>query len=165
MLLLSARGAVAAATEAIDQPGTYEPVVIGLDPAVYLKFDEIGGTSLGDSSGHGRSGMLMGTGATFGAAALAPNVGTTNKAVNLGSGAWIEIPHAAVDAALSFPSSQPWIGGRKIADVTVSIYFEPNSLPSGTTGTSSSRSRTRRRQAMPRATPKRIPSSPLRAPR
>jgi hypothetical protein len=131
MLLLSARGAVAAATEAIDQPGTYEPVVIGLDPAVYLKFDEIGGTSFGDSSGHGRTGLLMGTGAALGATALAPNVGTTNKAVDLGSGAWIEIPHAAVDVALSFPASQPWTGGRKVADVTVSIHFEPNSLPSG----------------------------------
>src|SRR5919106_5999821 len=135
MLLLSAHGAVAATTEAVDEPGTYEPVVAGLAPAVYLKFDEAGGTSFGDSSGNGRSGMLMGSGNTFGVTALAPNVGTTNKAINLGNSAWIVLPHAAVDVALTTTYASPWDGdhseNRFIADVTISIWFEASSLPAG----------------------------------
>jgi hypothetical protein len=130
MLLLSLRGSVAAAGTIV-QPGTYEAVVAGFEPAVYLKFAETSGTSFADSSGNGRVGTLQGMGALCGVSSLAPNVGSTNRALDLGSTAWLEIAHAAADTALIFPSSQPWLGGRKIADCTVSLYFKPNSLPSG----------------------------------
>jgi hypothetical protein len=135
MLVGSAPGAVAVAAQAVGQSGAYEPVLTGLAPAIYLKFDETAGTSFSDSSGNGRSGILMGTGATLGAAALAPNVGASNKAVNLGTAAWIAVAHAAADVALTTSYASPWdgdhSGNRFIADVTISIWAQPNSLPTG----------------------------------
>ena len=108
-------------------PSGYESVVLGFTPAIYLKLSG----DLTDSSGNGRSGTLNGSGETFGASSLPAGVDVGNTALDLGNAASLSIAHDAVDVALTFPASQPWTGGRKIADCTVSIWFKPNSLPTG----------------------------------
>ena len=113
--------------------GVYELVVTGLSPAVYLKFAETTGTVFADSSGSGRSGSLGGTGVQLGVPSIAPNVASSNRAVDLGGTAWITVPHAPADVALTFPTNwevqQSTDGFRFVADVHVSIYFRVNTMP------------------------------------
>ena len=118
-----------------DVDGSYEPDVGGLSPNVYLQFRETSGTSLADSSGNSRPGTLNGTGATLAVTALAANVHADNKAINLGSSAWISVPHNSVDTALTTSYASPWdgdhTGNRFIAETTICCYFRLNALPTG----------------------------------
>jgi hypothetical protein len=130
MLLLSARGAVAAAQAQVDEPGAYEPVVAGYDPAIYLKF----GGDFADSSGNGRNGGIGGSGGSF-VAALAANVGAGNTAFDTEGTAHVGVAHAAADVALTTIYASPWNGdhsaNRFVASVTISAWFSPQSLPAG----------------------------------
>jgi hypothetical protein len=77
----------------------------------------------------------MGTGAIVGDAALAPNVGAGNGSVNLNGNASIIIPHDQTDVSITTSYASPWLGdhtdNRFIADVTVSIWFRINAMPTG----------------------------------
>lgn len=130
MLLLSARGAVAAAEAQVDEPGTYEPVVAGLGPTIYLKF----AGDFADGSGNARNGSIGGSGGSF-VAALAANVGTGNTAFDTEGTAHVSVSHAAVDVALTTIYGSPWDGdhsaNRFVASVTISVWFSPQSLPAG----------------------------------
>jgi Concanavalin A-like lectin/glucanases superfamily len=115
----------------LSEQGTYEPVVTGLGPAIYLKFNEASGATFSDSSGNTRSGTLTGTASAYNVTTLPSGTAGSNGGLNLGGAASVSIAHASADTALTFPSSQPWTGGRKVADCTVSIWFKLNSLPTG----------------------------------
>lgn len=109
--------------------GTFEPQVLALSPAVYLKLADTA-----DSSGNGRDATLGGTGGAF-VNAITPNVGAGNNAFDTQGTAFLTVAHAAADIALNFPSnwssSQTTDGTRFIADATICCDFNPQTLPSG----------------------------------
>lgn len=123
--------------------GTYEPQVLSFSPGIYLKL-----ASTADNSGSGRDGVLGGTGGSFAAAALPSGTGTGNTAFDTQGTAFITIANAAADTARTNPTGSQWatlaeanpsatalshlVGYRFVGAVEISIWFNPQTLPSGT---------------------------------